>query len=159
MDHFSSLQCSTVVICADKIGCCFLQDLHWRQMRILLWIKGSPMAQMVKNLPAMQETWVWSLGWEDPLEKGMALQYSCLGSPIDRGAQWAMPMGLWGVRDDWATNIFTFKDVKAFSTVIPYKWCYSTCPNPSTHVITLWDSLAHVPTTLYSLKKKRTQRD
>ena len=27
--------------------------------------------QLVKNLPAMQETWVQSLGWEDPLEKGM----------------------------------------------------------------------------------------
>ena len=31
----------------------------------------SLMAKMVKNLPVMQETWVWSLGWEDPLEKGM----------------------------------------------------------------------------------------
>ena len=30
------------------------------------------MAQMVKNLPAMQETWVRSLGWEDPMENGMA---------------------------------------------------------------------------------------
>ena len=30
------------------------------------------MAQLVKNLPAIQETWVQSLGWEDPLEKGMA---------------------------------------------------------------------------------------
>ena len=30
------------------------------------------MAQMVKNLPAMQQTWVQSLGWEDPLKKGMA---------------------------------------------------------------------------------------
>ena len=29
------------------------------------------MVQMVKNLPAMQETWVQSLGWEDPLEKEM----------------------------------------------------------------------------------------
>ena len=29
-------------------------------------------AQMVKNLPAVQETWIQSLGWEDPLEKGMA---------------------------------------------------------------------------------------
>ena len=29
-------------------------------------------AQMVKNLPAIQEAWVWSLGQEDPLEKGMA---------------------------------------------------------------------------------------
>ena len=41
------------------------------------------MAQMVKNLPAMQETRVLSLGWEDPLEKEMA---SCLGNPIERGA-------------------------------------------------------------------------
>ena len=54
---------------------------------------------MVKKLPAMQETWVQSLGREDPLEKGMAthfnilfffpLQYSCLGNPMDRGAWWA----------------------------------------------------------------------
>ena len=35
-------------------------------------IWASLVAQMVRNLPAMQETWVQSLGWEDPLEKGMA---------------------------------------------------------------------------------------
>ena len=33
---------------------------------------ASLVAQMVKNLPAVQETWVRSLGWEDPLEKGTA---------------------------------------------------------------------------------------
>ena len=33
-------------------------------------------AQMIKNLPIMQETWVWSLGWEDPLKKGMATHSS-----------------------------------------------------------------------------------
>ena len=33
---------------------------------------ASLMAQPVKNPPAMWATWVWSLGWEDPLEKGMA---------------------------------------------------------------------------------------
>ena len=33
---------------------------------------------MVKNLPTMQETWVPSLGWEDPLEKGMATHSSIL---------------------------------------------------------------------------------
>ena len=38
----------------------------------------SLMAQIVKNLPAMQETWVRSLGWEDPLEKGMATYSSVL---------------------------------------------------------------------------------
>ena len=36
------------------------------------------LAQVVKNLPAMQETWVWSLGWEDTLEKGMATHSSIL---------------------------------------------------------------------------------
>ena len=36
------------------------------------------MSQMVKNLPAMQETWVRSLGWEDPLEEGMAAHSSIL---------------------------------------------------------------------------------
>ena len=36
------------------------------------------MAQIVKNLPAMQETWVQSLGREDPLEKGMANHFSVL---------------------------------------------------------------------------------
>ena len=36
------------------------------------------MVQMVKNLPAIQETQVLSLGWEDPLEKGMAIHSSIL---------------------------------------------------------------------------------
>ena len=36
------------------------------------------MAQRVKNLPAIQETWVQSLGWEDPLEKGIATHSSIL---------------------------------------------------------------------------------
>ena len=46
------------------------------------------MAQMVRNLPAVQETWVQSLGQEDPLEKGMAAPSSTLawGNPMDRGA-------------------------------------------------------------------------
>ena len=39
---------------------------------------ASLVAQMVKNLPAMQETQVLSLGWEDPLEKGMATHSSIL---------------------------------------------------------------------------------
>ena len=46
---------------------------------IYYWGWGaSPVAQMVKNLPAMQEAWVRSLGWEDPLEKEMATHSSIL---------------------------------------------------------------------------------
>ena len=50
---------------------------------------------MVKNLPAKQETGVWSLGQEDTLEKEMTkpLQYSCLGNPMDRGAWRAAALG------------------------------------------------------------------
>ena len=46
------------------------------------------MAQIVNNLPAMQETWVQSLGWEDALEEGMATHSSNLAwrIPMDRGA-------------------------------------------------------------------------
>ena len=53
------------------------------------------MAQTVKSPPAMQETQVQSLGWEDPLEKGMAtpLQYSCLENPTDSEA-WRATVGL-----------------------------------------------------------------
>ena len=40
--------------------------------------RTSLVAQMVKNLLAMQETWVCSLGWEDPLEKEMATHFSIL---------------------------------------------------------------------------------
>ena len=57
-------------------------------------------AQLVKNPPAMQETWVWSLGWEDPLEKGKATHSSILA--------WRIPgtvesMGSQRVGHDWAT--------------------------------------------------------
>ena len=40
---------------------------------------ASLVAQLVKNLPAVWETWVQSLGWEDPLEKGKATHSSILG--------------------------------------------------------------------------------
>ena len=45
---------------------------------------ASPVAQLVKNLPAMWETWVRSLDWEDPLGKGMAIHSSILAWRISR---------------------------------------------------------------------------
>ena len=50
---------------------------------------GLPSGSIVKNPPVIQETQVWSLGWEDPLERKWQpnpLQYSFLGNPMDRGA-------------------------------------------------------------------------
>ena len=60
---------------------------------------------MVKNLPGMQETWVHSLGWEDPPEKGMATHCSILA--------WRIPWteesgGLQPMESQKETNIFTF---------------------------------------------------
>ena len=57
---------------------------------------ASQVAQWQRIRLAMQETWVQSLGQEDPLEKEMAnpVQYSSLGSLTDRGARWAAAHGV-----------------------------------------------------------------
>ena len=54
--------------CLTALGPRFL--LH--KIEIISSSRASLVTQMVKNLPAMWETWVWFLGWEDPLEEGMA---------------------------------------------------------------------------------------
>ena len=56
---------------------------------------ASLVAQTVKNLPAMRETWVQSLGLEDPLQEGMATHSSILAWRIlmNRGAWWATVHG------------------------------------------------------------------
>ena len=52
---------------------------RWRRDRLPTPVfLGFPVAQLVDNPPAMQETWVRSLGWEDPLEKEMAAHSSIL---------------------------------------------------------------------------------
>ena len=68
-------------------------------------------AQMVKNLPTMQETLVSSLGWEDPLKNGMATHSSIYAWRIPWTEE---PWGLQSmvskrVRYSWATKSFTFK--------------------------------------------------
>ena len=54
---------------------------------------------MVKNSPALQVTFAPSLGQDDPLEEGMATQYSCLENSMDRGAWWATVRGFAKVSD------------------------------------------------------------
>ena len=69
------------------LGYSFISCLNHFQMHSSLSL-GFPVAQMVKNSPAMRDTWVRSLGWEHPLEKGMASHSSILAwrVPTDRGA-------------------------------------------------------------------------
>ena len=70
-----------------------------------LW--ASLRAQLVRNPPAMQETWVWSLGQEDPLEKEMATHSSTLAwkSPWTEKPGKLQSMGLQRVRHDWKISL------------------------------------------------------
>ena len=66
------------------------------------------MAQTVKNLPAMWETWFWSLGWEDPLEKGMATQSSILAWRIPWTEE---PGGLWSIELQRVRHVSTLTHI------------------------------------------------
>ena len=61
-----------------------------------LSVRASLIAQLVKNPPAMWETWIWSLHWEGPMEEGTATHSSILSwrYPVDRGAWWASVHGV-----------------------------------------------------------------
>ena len=77
------------------------------------------MAQTVKNPPAIWETWVLSLGWEDPLEEGMEIHSSILALriPMDRGAWWATAQWVIKCRtqlSDLAQNCFKFTQYGKF---------------------------------------------
>ena len=67
------------------------------------------MAQTVKNLSAVQETWVWSLGWEDRLEKGKAAHSSILAWRIPRteepGGLPSMGSQRWTWLNNWHTHL------------------------------------------------------
>ena len=73
-------------------------------------IRASLVAKTVKSLSAMQETWVQSLGWEDPLEKEMANHSSILAwkIPWTEEPGRLQPMGLQRVRQDWETSLTTY---------------------------------------------------
>ena len=74
---------------------------------LTLTLGHSLVAQAVKNLPAMQKTWVLSLGWEDLLEKEMATHSSILAWEISWTEEpgGLQSMVLQRVRHDWAINI------------------------------------------------------
>ena len=84
----------------------------------IMYLMASLVAQMVKNpamkdscsdscnAPAMQKTWVQSLGWEEPLEEGVATHSNILvwRIPMDKGAWRAPSIGLQRVRHNWVTK-------------------------------------------------------
>ena len=84
--------------------------LHKKQLSLnsllgIIW--ASLVAQMVKHLPAMWETWVWSLGWEDPLEEEMVTYLSTLAWKIPWMEEPGRLQFMGSQRDghNWATSL------------------------------------------------------
>ena len=81
-------------------------------------------AWMVKNLPAMQETWVWSLSWEDPLESHSSILAWRIPWTEEPGR--LQPMMSQRVRHDWTTNTFAWLYLNQLSifqgTVVLQVW-------------------------------------
>ena len=95
------------------------------------------MAQWVKNLPAMQETWVWSLGWEDPLEEDIATHSSILAwripwteEPGGLQSMWSQRVGhnwsAWAHVQAWKFNLTMY--ILRFRYVFSHSGlCLSSC--------------------------------
>ena len=92
----------------SDLACMFVLNSEKREIWIKYLLWPSLVARRIKNLPAVQETWVQSLGWEDPLKKGMTTHSSMLDWRIPWTEQ---PVGLQStvshVVHDWVTNSTT----------------------------------------------------
>ena len=112
---------------------------------------ASPVAQMVKNLPAMQKTWARSLGQEDLLEKGIAIHSDILAwefhGQMSRGG--ATVHGV-AVRQDWVTNTLPCSEAPVHHCAVPSWHTSSPCPalcaqllgfmpvSPTSSILKLW---------------------
>ena len=94
-------ECNCVVVWAFP-GIAFLWDWNEGKSQIM----ASPVFQIVINLPAIQETWISSLAWENPLEKGMAIHSSILAWKVPWTEEPVGPqsMELQRVRRYWETK-------------------------------------------------------
>ena len=128
--------------------------LWWWRMEPLCGITVrylvSLVAQMIKNLPAMWETQVQSLGWEDPLEKGMATHPSILAwrIPWTEEPGGLRSVGLQRARHDWATNTF----IQYLSWKMSFFWNHVWVDEVKRRctVEVVWRS-SHRSTTMYNI--------
>ena len=124
------------------------------------------MAQTVKNLPAVQETWVQSLGQEDPQEKGMATHFSILARriPWTEEPGRLQSMGLQRVGPDWAISIFISwvccntmsRSISGIKT-IPCAQHFQ--PGNQVRKPTIWPSLCPFLNTLTSILTSQSVRE
>ena len=105
----SKFSCSIFFILSSPIILYKIKPI-WLLIWPLRLLEAFLVAQKVKNLPAMQETLVWSLGKEDPLEKGMATHSSSFAWRIPWTEELGrlQSMGSHRVRHNWVANTLTF---------------------------------------------------
>ena len=108
---------------------CFCYLLHVTSPAKGSFCRASLVVQLVKNLPAVREIWVWSLGWEDPLEKGKATPSSILAWRIP----WAISSkGLhtpWGCKE--SEREYEVPIGPAFKSCYCPQWAQSTAFLPA----------------------------
>ena len=102
-DNMSLRRASLIVQLVKKI--CLQSERPWFESRVrnICWRRDrlqyswvSTVAQLLKNLPAVRETWVQSLGWEDPLQEGMPNQHNILCLENPHGQRSLVGYCLWG---------------------------------------------------------------
>ena len=102
--------------------------IRWRRDRLPTAVFLDFPCGSAANLPAMQETWVQSLGWEDPLEKGKATHSTILA--------WSIPWTAWSVGlQSWAPTFISFH----FSQI--YAWDLPTVTEPHPCSQVLWSTV------------------
>ena len=103
-----------------------LLNLATRKLMLTMMKGASLVAQTVKNLLAMKVTWVWSLGWENPLEKGMATHFSVLAWRIPWTEEPVAHVGYspWGHKEldttEWLTHTYIINSFAYNSMAVIY---------------------------------------
>ena len=112
----------------------FAREISKRSWVLLAWIvlnkfsflptsRASLVAQTVKNLSAMPETWVWWLGWEDPLEKEMATHSVILPGEI-HGQKTLAGYSPWGHKDPNTTGQLIQQKLPLPMSIVLDKFCF-----------------------------------
>ena len=111
LSHYGSPQDSLVLCLFRFSSISFIKVFCQEVLHILIYSRlGFPGGSVVKNLSAIQETWVWSLGQEDPLQKRMAT-HSCILAwriPWTEEPGGLQSKGSQRVRHNWMNNTSTF---------------------------------------------------
>ena len=109
--HLSLTSLWTVLFCQNTV----VNTPRFHCKGHMFWfreLRASLVGQLVKNSPAMWETWVWSLGWEGPLEKGKATHSSILA--------WKIPRTIYSPRDGKESDTTEWLSLSLRGTKIPH---------------------------------------